>query len=270
GNNDEKARLLHYADLIRVGLAGNLAEYSLVDMNGNTVKGKQVDYNGQPAGYTADPQEHIIYISAHDNQTLFDNNTYKMPADATMEERVRAQNMGISIVALSQGVPFFDAGIDMLRSKSFDRDSYNSGDWFNKLDFTYQDNNFGVGLPPAEKNSENWSLMQPFLANSAYKPAQADILKSVNHLREMLRIRKSSPLFRLETAEQVETMLHFYNVGPEQIPGLIVMELHDPTGAVVGYSYPRVVVLFNATDETVSFSATELANLNLVLHPVQA
>ncbi len=270
GSLDEKARLLHYADLIRVGLAGNLADYTLVDMTGNSVKGKQVDYNGQPAGYTADPQEHIIYISAHDNQTLYDNNAYKMPLGASMDERVRAQNLGISIVALAQGVPFFHGGVDMLRSKSFDRDSYNSGDWFNKLDFTYQDNNFGAGLPPQDKNGENWDLIRPRLANPDLKPAATDIISSVMHMREMMRIRKSSPLFRLETAEQVETMLHFYNTGPEQIPGLIVMELHDASGAVVGGGYPRVVVLFNATDEAVTFSEAALAHLDLTLHPVQA
>lgn len=31
------------------------------------------------------------------------------------------------MVALSQGIPFFHAGDELLRSKSLDRDSYNSG-----------------------------------------------------------------------------------------------------------------------------------------------
>jgi pullulanase len=57
-----------------------------------------------------------------------------------------------------QGIPFFHAGDDTLRSKSLDRDSYNSGDWFNRLDFTYETNNFGVGLPPEEKNGEKWDM----------------------------------------------------------------------------------------------------------------
>ena len=56
------------------------------------------------------------------------------------------------MVTLSQGVPFFHAGEDLLRSKSLDRNSYNSGDWFNKLDFTSASNNWGVGLPPAGDN----------------------------------------------------------------------------------------------------------------------
>jgi pullulanase/glycogen debranching enzyme len=42
------------------------------------------------------------------------------------------------------GVPFVHAGDDLLRSKSLDRDSYNSGDHFNRVDWTGRDNNFGV------------------------------------------------------------------------------------------------------------------------------
>ena len=49
----------------------------------------------------------------------------------------------------------------MLRSKDMDRDSYNSGDWFNRLDFTMQSNNWGVGLPVADKNESQWPVMQP-------------------------------------------------------------------------------------------------------------
>ena len=37
-----------------------------------------------------------------------------------------------AILALGHGVPLFHAGDEVLRSKSLDRDSYNSGDWFNR------------------------------------------------------------------------------------------------------------------------------------------
>ena len=268
GSQAEKDTLLLNADQIRVGLAGNLAAYTFVDRYGNLVTGAQVDYNGSPCGYTQDPQEHIVYISKHDNQTLYDINQYKMPEDATMEERVRAQNVGLSIVTLSQGVPFLHAGSDMLRSKSMDRDSYNSGDWFNKLDFTYQDNNWGVGLPVAEKNQENWPLIAPRLANPALKPAPADILSNVHHLQEMLAIRQSSPFFRLQTAAQVQEHLAFHNTGPDQIPGLIVMSLSDPLRQV-DPNYARIVVLFNPTDEPVVFGEVSLIHAGLTLHPLQ-
>ena len=269
GSAGEKDALLHSADLIRVGLAGNLADYAFVDRTGAIVTGAQVDYHGQPAGYTQDPQEHIVYISKHDNQTLYDIIQYKMPAAATMEARVRAQNVGLSIVTLSQGVPFLHAGSDMLRSKSLDRDSYNSGDWFNKLDFTYQDNNWGVGLPVAEKNQENWYLMEPLLANPALKPAPTDILSNAHHVQELLAIRSSSPLFRLQTREDVQARLAFHNTGPDQLPGLIVMSLSDLVDDALDPHHQLIVVLINANDEPQTFTESQLTGFDLMLHPVQ-
>lgn len=44
-----------------------------------------------------------------------------------MPERLRMYTLAIAFVALGQAVPFFHAGDDILRSKSLDRDSYNSG-----------------------------------------------------------------------------------------------------------------------------------------------
>lgn len=76
-----------------------------------------------------------------------------------MSDRVRVNNMGLALVGLAQGIPFFHAGDDLLRSKSFDRNRYNSEDWFNRLDWTYETNNFAVGLPPAWDNQADWPLI---------------------------------------------------------------------------------------------------------------
>ena len=137
----------------------------------------------------------------------------------------------------------------MLRSKSMDRDSFDSGDWFNQLDFSYASNNWGVGLPPKEKNGENWPIMQPLLAAEGITPTQDDILHTVAHFREMVQIRQSSPLFRLETAVAIQERLAFHNTGPEQIPGLIVMSLSDRVGEDLDPERDMIVVLFNATTE---------------------
>ena len=164
--DQQKATLLLQTDQTMLGMAGNLANYVFTDRTGKLVKGSQVDYNGQPAGYTADPQENISYIDKHDNQTLFDINVYAAPTATSMADRVRIENVGRSTILLGQGVPFIHAGGDILRSKSLDRDSYNSGDWFNKIDWTYESNNFGVGLPPA-RIQRSWDVMRPLLGNAA-------------------------------------------------------------------------------------------------------
>ena len=262
-------RLLLQSDQIRVGMAGNLAGYQFIDRNGNLVTGSQVDYNGQPAGYTQDPQEDITYISAHDNQTLFDINVYAAPQATSLADRVRIQNVGLSTVLLGQGLPFTHAGSDLLRSKSLDRDSYNSGDWFNKLDFTYQSNNFGVGLPVANRNEGDWDVMRPLLADPALVPGASEIEMSAALYQELLRIRYSSPLFRLRTAADIQARLGFQNTGPDQLPGLIAMTLSDLVEPDLDRGHELIVVLINANDEPQSIRIDNLAGKGLVLHLVQ-
>lgn len=264
---DELASLLHRSDWIRVGLAGDLADYELVDAAGDLVRADQVDYFGQPAGYTADPQENIKYIAAHDNETLFDTTQLKAPATTSMADRVRIQNLGTSIVALGQGIPFFHAGQDLLRSKSMDRDSFNSGDWFNQLDWTLETTNWGHGLPTEEKNGGVWFLMQPLLADPALAPQQADVVAAADHFREVLAIRKSSPLFRLRTDEEVGTRVAFHNTGPDQIPGLVVMTIADDAGDL-DRATERIVTLFNAGIVDIEYTLADLAGSHTELHPI--
>jgi pullulanase len=265
----QRSRLTHVMDWIRIGMAGNLRDYSFISKFGRSATGKDIDYNGSPAGYTLSPQENIVYVSAHDNETLFDAIQLKAPVGTSMEDRVRMQNLGNSLVMFSQGIPFFHAGDDMLRSKSMDRDSYNSGDWFNRLDFTYETNNWGAGLPPAH-NSGNWPIMAPLLADPSLKPGREHILSAVTHFQEILQIRRSSPLLRLRTAEEVQSRLAFYNTGPEQVPGLLVYSISDEGGSDLDARYELMVVMINASPEPRTYTIEEYKGLPFQLHPIQA
>jgi pullulanase-type alpha-1,6-glucosidase len=262
---DQQILLDNYTDWIRLGLAGNLAGYELVRADGKTVPGRLVPYNSAPAGYTDDPQENIVYVSAHDNQTLFDAIQAKAPAEATLADRVRMNNLAVSLVMFSQGIPFFHAGDDLLRSKSFNPNSYNSGDWYNRLDWTYEANNWGAGLPL--EGTGQWEIYQPLLADPALAPSKAEIESASAAFREFLQIRKSSRLFRLETAGQVKEVVSFLNNGPEHIPGLIVMQLKDVNN--IDPVYEEIVVLFNAHPEPVTFRDPSFAGQNFVLNAVQ-
>ena len=192
--SDSRADLLERTDWVKVGLAGGLKDFSFVDRSGNLVRADQVPYHDQQAGYTDDPQELINYVDAHDNETLFDAIQLKAPVATTIADRVRMQVVGLSLVLLGEGVPFVHAGSEILRSKSLDGNSYDSGDWFNQFDFTYSSNNWGVGLPPASGNQSKWPFMKPLLANPALRPTSDDIRRSLRRFRELLEIRKSSPL----------------------------------------------------------------------------
>jgi pullulanase len=267
----QRDQLNRYADWIRLGLTGTLRDYVFTDKDGQTRTGSQIDYFGQAAGYAAQPGDVINYISAHDNTTLFDNNQFKMPTTAAMADRVRVNSLGVAIVALSQGVPFFHAGDELLRSKSLDSNSYNSGDWFNRLDYSGQSNNWGVGLPPAfAGNQGNWPVMQPLLANPLLKPGPADIAQAQAVFKDWLKLRQSAPLLRLRSAAEVKQRLKFFNVGPAQVPGLIVMAIDDSVGRDLDPQARSLVAVINAGTQPQSYRLPAYAGRRLVLHPVQA
>ena len=66
-----------------------------------------------------------------------------------MADRVRMNTIALATTALAQSPSFWHAGNDLLRSKSLDRNSYDSGDWFNRIDWSGRESTFGSGLPPS-------------------------------------------------------------------------------------------------------------------------
>lgn len=254
---------LYYNDGVRLGLSGTLKDFTFVDRTGATINTGTLSQN---YGYTKNPRETINYIEAHDGLTLFDVNAYKLNSATSIADRVRAQNLGNAIVLLSQGVPFIHAGQDILRSKSFDPNSYDSGDWFNVLDFSYQSNNFGVGLPPGY----DLNLMSPFLINASIKPGNASIISARDVFNDFLAIRKSSTLFRLRSGADIRARLGFHNTGPSQASGVVVAAIDglSPT-AYAGATYKGVVIVVNGSNSTQSVTVDALKNKGLTLHPVQ-
>ncbi|XVF23499.1 hypothetical protein REPUB_Repub13aG0044000 [Reevesia pubescens] len=271
----ERAMLASAKDHIQVGMAANLRDFVLTDFEGKERKGSEVfTYGGTPVAYALCPTETVNYVSAHDNETLFDIVSLKTPVEISVEERCRINHLTTTIIALSQGIPFFHAGDEMLRSKSLDRDSYNSGDWFNRLDFTYNSNNWGVGLPPKGKNENNWPLIQPRLADPSFKPQRSHILAAVENFTNVLHIRYSSPLFRLRTANAIQERVRFHNTGPSWVPGVVVMSIEDGNKGVPGLSqldpiFSYIVAIFNACPTEASFISPTLRGRTLQLHPIQ-
>ena len=264
---DQKLTLLHRTDWLKIGLTGNLRNFVFTDATGATITGGQLDYQGQPTGYTATPLEAVNYVSVHDNQILFDTVQIKSSETDTAAIRARRQVLAMSTVLLGQGIPFFAAGDDLLRSKDMDQNSYDSGDWFNKIDWTGTGNNWGIGLPIASQNQSQWSFQQPLLANPALKPTPAEIQATTAAFQEFLKIRNSSGLFRMATFDEVQRNLRFLSAGPDQTPGVVAMELVADGGSYGNFNH--IVVIFNATSTTQTFTQPSIAGLGLRLHPIQ-
>ncbi|QBJ90248.1 pullulanase-type alpha-1,6-glucosidase [Streptomyces seoulensis] len=254
---EQKARLLHYQDLIKVGLTGNLAGYRFTDNDGKEVTGAGVDYNGSPAGYAAAPGDALAYADAHDNESLFDALTFKLPAGTSASDRARMQVLAMATAALSQGPALSQAGTDLLRSKSLDRNSFDSGDWFNAIHWNCADGNgFGRGLPPAADNQSKWSYAKPLL--STVKVSCPQITGASAAYRDLLRIRTTEDAFSLATTAQVQDRLSFPLSGKDETPGVITMRLGD------------LVVVFNATPGQQNQRVPALAGIDYHLHPAQA
>ncbi|QMS84227.1 type I pullulanase [Candidatus Xianfuyuplasma coldseepsis] len=84
----------------------------------------------------------VNYVSAHDNLTLIDkllktkgldSNTYYLNVPLDVDYEARLAN---SIVMFSQGTPFLHAGVDFLRTKYGDHNSYSASDSVNQLDWS--------------------------------------------------------------------------------------------------------------------------------------
>ncbi len=255
---------LETQDKIKMGLAGTLAEFVFEDRNG-------IDSAASLLGaYAQDPADVINYVSVHDTETLWDKFQYTLPNDYSLEQRVRAQALSLSIPMMSQGIPFFHMGSDLLRSKSMDIDSFDSGDWFNYIDFTKNTNNWAVGLPIKDKNESNWPTINTFFAAPERAASMSEIEYMGDVFKEYLSIRDGSKLFRLNTTQDVIDRVGFHNIGKNQTPGLIVMSIDDGIGpdenapfADLDPMLDAVVVVINGSEQTLSHSIPTASGFEL-------
>jgi pullulanase-type alpha-1,6-glucosidase len=270
-----KTAMLQATDRLKVGMAGNLADFRLriCTLVGDYNRpGSALSYGSnpaQPTGYTQDPQEAINYVSAHDNQDLFDIVQAKLPTGTSMADRVRVQVLALATVALGQGVPFFHMGDDVLRSKSMERNSYDSGDWFNRVDWSGQTCGWRSGLPAASQGQSDWPLARQLFADATIAPTPSDIDVAGLRFQELLRMRKSTPLFRLRTKADVMTRVDFLNTGCSGIPGVVVMTITDGTcaGADLDPDRDAVVVILNADVQSHDLTVPGAGTGTWRLHP---
>ncbi|GAD89816.1 pullulanase [Vibrio halioticoli NBRC 102217] len=256
----------HLADLVRLGMAGNLRDYPMQDSKNRSITGAGLDYNNQPAGYAKDAWETINYVEKHDNQTLWDNLQYKAPFDADLNTRIRMHAVSLATVMYGQNVVFHHMGSELLRSKSMQRDSYNSGDWYNKVDFTKQSNNWNIGLPSADKDKSNWQTIESIYENTQGKVelSTRDMIKTERYFKEMMEIRASSPLFTLGDGREIIQRVKFHNTGSKQIPGLIIMSIDNRAPFEnIDSERQRLLIVINARNDLQTINQLDMSQFKL-------
>lgn len=168
----------------------------------------QVDYskgNNSKFPYAAAPTQIINYVSCHDDLMLTDKLRKSMP-EATDAERQRAARLAQTIVFTSQGTPFMFAGEEVFRDKKGVHNSYKSPDSINAIDWNLKHVNAG----------------------------------QTDYYKELIRLRKGHPAFRMTTAEQVARHLKF----DKTLPGLISYSLIDNAN---GDEWKEIKLVFNGS-----------------------
>lgn len=265
-SNRPMSDLMRAADIVRVALAGSVRDYTMQTYTNSNVALQAIDYGGQPAGYVVEPSEVVNYADNHDNHTLFDINAFKLPFSTTRDDRVRAQMLGAAVVIFAQGVPYFHAGIDILRSKSLDANSYDSGDWFNRIDWSYNDNYYGSGAPPKRDNSGAYGLIKSLLVRPEIKPTSLEINLAKDMFRDLLKIRASTSLLRLKTAADIKSRFKLYNTGSSQIATVVSGYVDGANYA--GANFKEIIYFINVDKAAQNINVPTERGKTYVLHPV--
>ena len=261
-------------DIVRLALGGNLRDLVLPEEDGVWRRGDEIVYGQVPAAYGVEPVESVNYVESHDNETLYDVLAAKLPEGVSLADRARMSTLCLAAVTLGQSPVLWLAGTELLRSKSMDRNSYDSGDHFNAIDWSGRDNGWGRGLPPAACNRDLWMVQSGLLIREDLRPGPEHITLARKMALDLLRIRRSTPLLTLGSADLIKERVSFpARTGgqPGCPPGVIVMLVDDGAGS--GDIDPRldgVLVVFNPTPRMVEVGAEALVGRSFRLHPVQA
>lgn len=159
-----------FNDAIRDGLKGsvfNAKDQAYINGNptknnaGSVIFGIIGGEKTSAVSWRVDNNMVINYMACHDNNTLWDKLAISNPDDSE-EARFEMNRLGISILMISKGTPFFLAGEEMLRSKQGNENSYNASDEINNIDW----NALQSGTPVMEMRNFYRSLIAMRKANS--------------------------------------------------------------------------------------------------------
>lgn len=137
-NSTETPGFAYFSDTIRDALKGSVFDTSLGYVSGASGLERTIEqcFLGLTDWCTT-PAQTVNYASCHDNLTLMDRLS-RSAVSAPREEKIRMNNLAAAIYLTAEGIPFMQAGEEMLRSKltssgTFDENSYSSPDSVNSL-----------------------------------------------------------------------------------------------------------------------------------------
>ncbi len=195
-------------------------------------------FKGMPA-WCKTPSQSINYISCHDNNTLYDHINMVTGSKVTSEQKVAMNKLGAAFYMTAQGIPFFQAGEEILRSKP--NGKYVTDEATGKtsyvLDGTFNENSYNAS---DEINSIKWSDLDDPAYQAVYQ-----------YYKGLIAFRKAHPALRLTTGEAVNSNVSEWAT---QTPNVVAYQVK---GGMEGESADNLFMVFNAnqTASTVSLPA---------------
>lgn len=161
------------------------------------------------------PSQSVNYASCHDNLSLMDRIIRSTP-EASVEERIRMNNLAAAIYMTAEGVPFMQAGEEFLRSKV-------------KADGGLDENSYAS---PDSVNSLKWSNLEDEQYQNVYQ-----------YYKGLIAFRKAHPVLRLDNAEDVKAHVTPVEDLDDNVVAFAI------TGDVDGETADGMYVIFNANNE---------------------
>lgn len=158
--------------------------------------------------WAVEPWRCVTYNSCHDNHALWDKLALTAK-DAPESLRLRMNKLAAAIVLTSQGISFLHAGEEFARGKKGVENSYNKPDSVNAID---------------------WRR----------KKKHGDL---VAYYRGLIALRKTTPEFRLSSADEIRKRLTFLPGAPAGVVAFLIAGARR--NFVVVYNANRTPVSFN-------------------------
>ena len=222
-NSEEVPGFSFFNDTFRDGLKGSVFDHGAGFVSGAAGYESKISrcWLGNDNWCSA-PILSINYASCHDNNTLYDRLQLSNPDDS-LTDIIRMNNLAAAIYLTAEGVPFMQAGEEMLRTKvnsdgSFNENSYNSGDSVNAIDYTT-------------------------LSDETYAAV-------FEYYKGLIAFRKAHSVLRLQTAEEVAQYVTELDTDSHAVGFSITGGPEDETAEAM-------ILYFNANNEPVSLTLPE-------------
>ncbi|ERJ13072.1 type I pullulanase [Haloplasma contractile] len=190
---------------VKFGIVGAIDYYDPNNSNDQTYSDKYT--------WASDPQQSINYVTSHDNETLWDQ-IYNTAGHELESTRIQMQKLANSVVLTSQGIPFLHAGVDFLRTKDGEHNSYNLPDEINQLEWD-------------RKAEYNYVF---------------------EYYKGLIKLRNEHPAFRLNTREEVIEHFNFIHIETYSDSGEFEIIGYTLNNHANGDDWETILVLFNGND----------------------